>query len=200
MSEAGNRITQLCLYPEQLDILNRSERRVFLSGPPGTGKTILLKLQGSVWLKKGHDVHVVSTRRESIASSFLLEYQFKMTLRSLVEGRATKPKLYRHCFDFVNSSRDIDTAVRQLSTKANKKNLRIIADEIGYLVDKRYVTCNPFIIINLFRLIMSGREVSVCVHVFQINLMVTHIVLAMTTKRHYSIKEFLIYSILYIYI
>ena len=43
-----------------------------LAGPPGTGKTVVLLLKARQWLTEGHDVHVVSMLRESIAVAYYL--------------------------------------------------------------------------------------------------------------------------------
>ena len=42
---------------------------MLFAGPPGTGKTVVLMLKAGQWLTEGHDVHVVSLYRESIAAS-----------------------------------------------------------------------------------------------------------------------------------
>ena len=63
----GLRTCRLALYPRQMDLLHRSPPRVFLTGPPGTGKTVILVLQGAQWLQDGKIVNVVSTRNESRA-------------------------------------------------------------------------------------------------------------------------------------
>ncbi|XP_076438252.1 uncharacterized protein LOC143277353 [Babylonia areolata] len=52
VAEAGLRWLALSLYPDQVDVLNRDNPIVYLCGPPGTGKTILLVLKAMEWLQK----------------------------------------------------------------------------------------------------------------------------------------------------
>jgi hypothetical protein len=46
-----------------------------------TGKTVLLVLQALKWLKQELDVHVVSTRHQTMAASFQIENQLQETIK-----------------------------------------------------------------------------------------------------------------------
>lgn len=120
VAEAGNRMTQLCLYPEQMDIMNSADTKIFLSGPPGTGKTVMLYLKGSQWLSAGYTVHIVITCKHSRAASYMLENQLKQ--------KFTEVKL--HNFDFEEMERDVDNAVKKLENTSPGGQLCVIADEV----------------------------------------------------------------------
>lgn len=125
MAESGRRVTQICLYPDQVNIMNNNSPRVFVSGPPGTGKTVLLQLKGMQWLKAGHDVHIVSTSKYSRAASYMLEHH-------LVQSKSRTLCVHRHGFDFTNNAEDIGTAISQLERASRDGQLCIIADEVDH--------------------------------------------------------------------
>lgn len=123
VSETGERVARLVLFPEQVELLNLSPLRVFLSGPPGTGKTIMLILQGLNCLQRDYDVRVVSMWPKSRAVSIVIEQQVLKSASAHLRGR-----LKRCTFEFVHD-RDVQSAVRLLARFQN--NLCILADEAG---------------------------------------------------------------------
>lgn len=127
VSEAGNRIAQICLYPDQVHVMNSANPRVYLTGPPGTGKTLMLYLKGAEWLK-GDDVHILNTCQNSRASSFMLENQLLQTVSTGMA--AARPTVIRHDFDFFDEEDDIHTAISVLWTAACNGKLFILADEV----------------------------------------------------------------------
>lgn len=63
---------RLTLHQEMTELLKKP--RVFLSGPPCTGKTRMLALVGRQWLSDGHSVHVINTSPEgAIAAMHLMK-------------------------------------------------------------------------------------------------------------------------------
>ncbi|XP_070176889.1 uncharacterized protein [Littorina saxatilis] len=80
VTETGNRFTpvDIVLHPGQVQILDNPDMKlVYLTGPPGTGKSLVLLLKAADWLRKGKFVDIVSFRKESLAASFALESQLK---------------------------------------------------------------------------------------------------------------------------
>lgn len=152
LAEVGKRRTRLVLCPEQIDLLSKAPDLAFLTGPPGTGKTTVLVMQGLQWLKKGYDVHVVSTWTSSRAVSYVIECQlletrdYRNKSESMPKGQDTKsvmditpPKtshVYRHHYNF-ESEEGVDKALFDLvkaSESAASNDLAplcILADEAG---------------------------------------------------------------------
>lgn len=66
MSEAVNlcahRFSQVVLLPTQLQVLMSDHNRIYLYGPPGSGKTLLLVLKAREWLLRGHTVILINSR------------------------------------------------------------------------------------------------------------------------------------------
>ncbi|KAK7095126.1 uncharacterized protein [Littorina saxatilis] len=80
VAEAGDRFApvNIVLHPSQVEILNnRALSRAFLTGPPGTGKSLMLLLKGQERLRQGKPVNVVSSRKESRAASYMIASQLK---------------------------------------------------------------------------------------------------------------------------
>ncbi|XP_025091209.1 uncharacterized protein LOC112562280 isoform X1 [Pomacea canaliculata] len=140
VSETGERIARLTLTPDQVELLCRAPPRVYITGPPGTGKTVVLVLMGLQWLREGHDVHVVSTWRESRAVSYLIEKQLNHTLaaggRTEGDGEG-EGKVYRHDYDLVDKDTP-EGAAKELATHATNGSLYVIADEAGPDLSQKY--------------------------------------------------------------
>ncbi|KAK7493729.1 hypothetical protein BaRGS_00015058, partial [Batillaria attramentaria] len=51
ISTIGGLFTRLALYPSQVDVLLYGDDMLFLTGPPGTGKTVMLVLKARRWLQ-----------------------------------------------------------------------------------------------------------------------------------------------------
>lgn len=54
----GLRYGRHILNEDQLEILDSKDQFVYLTGPPGSGKTLMLGLKGIYWAKKGDHVIV----------------------------------------------------------------------------------------------------------------------------------------------
>ena len=125
VKETANRFApvDIVLHPEQVDVLNESEPRVFISGPPGTGKSVLLLLKALDWLRIGKHVQIVSAHVESLAVSHLLLNQLKLAAET-----AVKQNVHLHQFDLTNKE-DQEQAMKTLKDSAQDGELYIIADE-----------------------------------------------------------------------
>lgn len=117
---------QITLSPEQHRLVNMNVPKLFLAGPPGTGKTMVLLLKGIQWLRQGHDVHVVSTGWWSIVSCSMLCHLLLQIKRKLQADNVATGQLHLVEFDF---EKDMDTAMATLSDVMKKGPLYVIADE-----------------------------------------------------------------------
>lgn len=127
LSEAGDRLSRLVLTPQQVALLASPEPRVFVTGPPGTGKSIVLVLKGVQWLKEGEDVHVVSTFSNSLAVSSLIHHQMSLTIKASEEQGVGKPHL--HNFQFFEDEGQVELAVETMVAAAEKQRVNILVDE-----------------------------------------------------------------------
>lgn len=114
------------LYPQQIYLLNTSQPRVFLSGPPGTGKTMTLILQGLKWLQHGNDVHVVSLWPFSRLVNRVIEHQLGNTFTMWSTGLTSGVIL--HEFD-LREEDNIDAMIAEIESAGSGRPLRILVDE-----------------------------------------------------------------------
>ncbi|XP_070208368.1 uncharacterized protein [Littorina saxatilis] len=130
VAELGWRLAQLILTLEQLDLMNRDPKLVCITGPPGTGKTVVLVLQAVRWILQGRDVHVVSTRCASWAVSILIQRQITSTATKAATRQQQKSgKAILHEYD-INNPEDVTRAVKELSEAAGRDGkLCVILDE-----------------------------------------------------------------------
>lgn len=131
VSLTGECYAQITLFPEQVHLLNTAPPRVFLSGPPGTGKTVVLQLMGTEWLRRGHHVYVVSTWEESRAACCMLLHVLQQTVNTRLRGRANPDRLHLRQFDLAKE--DVEEVVRDLTKAALEGTLYVIVDEAGMM-------------------------------------------------------------------
>ncbi|XP_025112343.1 uncharacterized protein LOC112575043 isoform X2 [Pomacea canaliculata] len=112
----------ITLFPEQVQLLSERSSRLFVAGPPGTGKTVVLQLKGVEWLQCG-DVYIVSTWVSSRAACTLLHDQ-------LLKHASSDSKVILKQYNF-KSGTDVENAVKELSEATDRKPLMVIADEVG---------------------------------------------------------------------
>ncbi|XP_025112607.1 uncharacterized protein LOC112575167 isoform X2 [Pomacea canaliculata] len=65
----GDLYERLTLYPDMIEML--SEEKLFLVGPPNTGKTRMLTLAGKQWVESGHHLYIlvsILTKRDFMSS------------------------------------------------------------------------------------------------------------------------------------
>ena len=91
VAETGRRFdpSEVLLHPRQVEALNedRGEKDlVHLTGPPGTGKSLVLGVKGRGWARGGRKVLVVSGRPDGDAAAFLLHQQLQASLGPAAAG------------------------------------------------------------------------------------------------------------------
>ena len=73
--KCGHFEKRVVLTPAQRDILNLEDKMVCVSGPPGTGKSLVVMLRGRQWLQTGKDVIVLSSHFKALPTSRLIYNQ-----------------------------------------------------------------------------------------------------------------------------
>ncbi|XP_025107952.1 uncharacterized protein LOC112572468 isoform X3 [Pomacea canaliculata] len=126
VSATGMCFAEITLFPEQVSLLQRGRPRVLLHGPPGTGKTVMLQLMATDWLRNKQLVHVVSTWDKSLPSCTMLYNLLQNTLDE--EGAGTPSQLMFLKYEFREET-DVEKAVNDLVQAANKNPLHVIVDE-----------------------------------------------------------------------
>ncbi|XP_070203152.1 uncharacterized protein [Littorina saxatilis] len=138
VAELGRRLALLVLTLQQLGLLNRDPPLVCITGAPGTGKTVVLVLQGVRWLRQGHDVHVLSTWHPTRAVSTSITQQLEMSLSagptpSLIPGNVSY-----HPYDFYNREEDVEKAVTDLLACVNNDHLYVLLDEASFASSQKH--------------------------------------------------------------
>lgn len=126
IAHTGLVMARLTLYPDQVDILFKDEPLVFLTGPPGTGKSIVLAVKGLMWLRRGVDVHLVVSHVDAQAVSLLMKRQLESCL---TEGSPARVCLHKY---FLENEGEAEKGVGELATIAKENpgaELHVIADE-----------------------------------------------------------------------
>ncbi|XP_070203660.1 uncharacterized protein [Littorina saxatilis] len=129
VAELGRRLALLVLTLQQLGLLNRDPPRVCITGAPGTGKTVVLVLQGVRWLREGHDVHVLSTQYPTRAVSTSITQQLGMSLSAGPTPSLTPGSVLHHQYDFQNREEDVEQAVTDLVACLKNGHLYVLLDE-----------------------------------------------------------------------
>nr|KAG5692148.1 hypothetical protein BaRGS_020696 [Batillaria attramentaria] len=112
-----------------LDIVSRAPPLVCLTGPPGTGKSVVLVIMALVWLRDGHDVHVVSLRPGSLAMALLICHQLEMTMKADPTTFSGAGAVHLHYFDLQQQPGDLEKVVRDLVAASTGQELHLIMDE-----------------------------------------------------------------------
>ncbi|KAK7098197.1 hypothetical protein V1264_002549 [Littorina saxatilis] len=132
VAELGRRLALLVLTLQQLDLMNRDPPLVHITGAPGTGKTVVLVLQGVRWLRQGHDVHVISTRYATRAVSTSIKQQLEMSLSAGPTPSLTPGSVSYHLYDIWNREGDVDQAVTDLVACVKNGHLHVLIDEVSF--------------------------------------------------------------------
>lgn len=114
------------LSQKQAHLLKMTPPKVFLAGPPGTGKTVTLLLAAKEWLRHDHVVCVVSTWEGSCVACITLHSLLQRYAE--VKGREEKLKLLEYNF---RDEKEIERAVEELGSMFKDGELYIVADEAG---------------------------------------------------------------------
>ncbi|XP_025113098.1 uncharacterized protein LOC112575439 isoform X2 [Pomacea canaliculata] len=130
VSVTGDLFDRCTLYPGMTDFMQ--EPRVFLSGPPGTGKTRLLGLVGQKWLSEGHVVHIVNTSTKLTSATIQLVKILQEAQSSCISQNDVVVIL--NC----NTERrkDIREMVTELKANAGEKPVCVLADDLEINADK----------------------------------------------------------------
>ncbi|XP_025115929.1 uncharacterized protein LOC112577155 isoform X1 [Pomacea canaliculata] len=130
VSEVGNRLRKLVLTPQQIDLLVTAPSRVFLSGPCGTGKTVVLVLMALQWLYQGHDVHIVSSWVLGLAASYLVHHQLEGTMQAYQNRSQPTGKVHIHFYNFQKGEEEVTKSINDLVNFAKNETLHIVMDEV----------------------------------------------------------------------
>ncbi|KAK7106667.1 uncharacterized protein [Littorina saxatilis] len=132
VAELGRRLALLVLTLEQLDLMNRDPALVYITGAPGTGKTVVLVLQGLRWLRDGNDVHVISTMYDTRAVSTSITQQLGMSLSAGPTPSLTPGSVSYHRYNFWNREADVEQAVTDLLACVKNGHLHVLIDEASF--------------------------------------------------------------------
>lgn len=113
-------------------LLHTAPPRLFVTGPPGTGKSVMLLLMGSEWLRCGHDVYVVSSWIETLAASTMLFHLLLATVEKLRRAGQSPGQVHFLKYD---GEQGMEEMVNDLSQLAKEDTLHVLEDEIsGYVL------------------------------------------------------------------
>lgn len=147
VAELGRRLSYLVLTEQQMCVLTKDLLLVCITGPPGTGKTVLLALKALQWLRQGLDVHIVSVDPTTVAATRVIEHQLQVTLALSASSTKTGKKsveasagtefpkvgaIHVHQYDFNNKKGDEEKAVNDLIADPCPETLCVIMDEIVF--------------------------------------------------------------------
>ncbi|XP_025112489.1 uncharacterized protein LOC112575119 [Pomacea canaliculata] len=119
---------QIKLFPEQIDLLKTTFSRLFIAGPPGTGKSVVLLLMGIEWLRCGHHVYIVSSWKRSRAASIMLYHLLLQTVKTQQSAGVSPGQPHLLQYDF-NDTKEVEKAVTDLSQEARERELFVLSDE-----------------------------------------------------------------------
>ncbi|XP_025099705.1 uncharacterized protein LOC112567287 [Pomacea canaliculata] len=127
VSHTGECYTALMtLYPEQVHLLNMAPCKLFVAGPPGTGKSVVLLLMGAKWLLLGVDVYILSVAPWSRAANIMLCHLLKQSVNIQQVTGVSPGQVHFLQYDFTDKEQ-VEKAVKDLSQVG--ETLYLIIDE-----------------------------------------------------------------------
>ncbi|XP_076437877.1 uncharacterized protein LOC143277035 [Babylonia areolata] len=136
VAETGLRFSSLSLTPTQVRLLDtRPEPRfLYLLGPPGTGKTVVLVLKALQWAQQGRKVIIVHVPGANVIINVLIMKQVKSVLGS-AKARNVETHTY-HCEEMS----EIDASVSQLRLIVGRDPALLVFDEFDVDLSKHIIT------------------------------------------------------------
>lgn len=119
--KVGERFSRRVLHDDQIKVLKKEPPLMFVCGPPGTGKSVVLLLMACKWLFMEHHVHVTSTWSGSMAATHLIVFELKRQWPQHAD------RVHHHEFDLKEEG-GLEDAVKTLGDH-NNGELFIICDE-----------------------------------------------------------------------
>ena len=126
VGETGRRMSDIVLLPRQAALLaHPSLSRLYLTGPMGSGKTLLLQLKGRQWVREGRRVVVINAR--TIARGRPIGHVLEEALQKEVEIHCCG-SVYRH--DVALETFSMDTLHQKLAADGPLDDVCFIVDEL----------------------------------------------------------------------
>ncbi|XP_076445119.1 uncharacterized protein LOC143283015 [Babylonia areolata] len=127
IGEAGRRVSDIVLLPRQADLLaQQSLHRVWLTGPMGSGKTLMLQLKGRQWLREGKRVVVINAR--TIARGRPNGHVLEEGIRQGGEGYPGAGSVER--YDIALDDCSTDDLDKEMAERGSIENLCFVVDEV----------------------------------------------------------------------
>ncbi|BFZ25574.1 hypothetical protein BsWGS_28613 [Bradybaena similaris] len=123
--ETGNRYTQVVLSPQQVELLKHEDQYMYLWGPAGSGKTLLLSLKGRQWLRRDCNVAILNTR---LGSRGRTVGQVIETTINKTEG--LKRKVMRIDLDLMDNE---ETLYSIVSEHVKGETFHFLLDEVAWV-------------------------------------------------------------------
>ncbi|XP_076447940.1 uncharacterized protein LOC143284796 [Babylonia areolata] len=125
--ESGRRLADIVLLPCQTELLAQpSLHRLWLTGPMGSGKTLMLQLKGRHWLKEGRRVIVINVR---IASRGRPQgHVLEESIRRGMDGHSGPGSVERH--DVALDELQFESLQRKLAAGGPTENACFVVDEL----------------------------------------------------------------------
>ena len=126
VGETGRRMSDIVLLPRQAALLaHPSLSRLYLTGPMGSGKTLLLQLKGRQWVREGRRVVVINVRVTARGRPIghVLEEAIQSEVKTCCSGSVD-----RH--DVVLETFSSDTLLKTLAAGGSTDGVCFLVDEV----------------------------------------------------------------------
>ncbi|KAL8591728.1 hypothetical protein ACOMHN_061820 [Nucella lapillus] len=127
IGEAGRRVADIILLPSQASLLDQRDLlRVWLMGPMGSGKTLMLQLKGRQWVREGRRVVVVNVR--VIARGRPIGHALEKGIRQGLEGQPGAGSVSR--VDVALDLYSAEALHRELADAGSMDDVCFVVDEV----------------------------------------------------------------------